>query len=87
MENAIKFKENLHDKFVCQPRLEKAVAHCTCTAYCKGSPTVQIFHLHLGHQQLIIYHSQTFTQTNTREGTHTCVQFTDSKYAAYNLPP
>lgn len=46
----------------------RAASHSTCAAYCKGSPTVQIFHLStfwLGY----IPHTDTHRHTDTKEGT------------------
>lgn len=52
-------------------RIWRAASQSTCAAYCKGSPTVQIFHLStvwLGY----IPHTDIHKHTNTKEGTQVC---------------
>lgn len=51
--------------FISPRGLAKAASHSTCTAYCKGSPTVQVLHIHLGHQQC-----DYTTHTNTHTDKH-----------------
>lgn len=49
----------------------RAASHSTCAAYCKGSPTVQIYHLStvwLGSKP----HTDTHRHTNTKERTQLC---------------
>lgn len=69
----VRSQNKRHGCFISPKGLDwRAASHSTCVAYCKGSPTVQIFHLStawLGE----ISNTQTLTDAQTlRKGTRLC---------------